>query len=163
MTDQSLLPALPHAATAVDLFRRACSQVSDNNLFRHNCARAAELLQGLDDLALRTHFEQVQMKAGRRMSQMTEVPNADSVVKTPERMPNTGTQRRVFERDGWRCRWCMTRIINPPANRHMSGKFPDVYPGGPRNIDYHGLILCAQGSIDHVIPHSLGGTNDIKI
>jgi 5-methylcytosine-specific restriction endonuclease McrA len=120
------------------------------------------LLTSLDDFALRAHFDEVQMEAGRRMSEMIEAPNTDSVEKAPERMPTAKTQRSVFERDGWRCRWCTTQIISPSANRHLSSKFPNVYSGGPRNIDYHGLILCAQGSIDHVIPHSLGGTNDLN-
>jgi len=45
--------------------------------------------------------------------------------------PNT--RRRIYKRDGWRCVWCQRDVRS---------------------------VRKAQRTLDHVLPRSLGGTND---
>lgn len=155
MTRHSLLPALPYAATAVAQFRLACEHIMGGN---HSQAEA--IIRSLDDAVLRAHYDNAQAECGRRLTQSPSVKAPAVGDKTSERMPGDPAKRAIFQRDGWRCRWCSTPIIAPEANQRMTKELPTAYPRGQGNIDIHGLIMCSQGSIDHVTVHSLGGTND---
>lgn len=155
MPDRSFLPALPTAIAAVRVFRQACAHIRDGN-----SAHAAELIRSLDDIALRAHYDNVQAECGRRLASAATAQTPIDPEKASERMPGAAIQRSILERDGWRCRWCTTPIIIPVANNRMTRELPDLYPRGTKNVEIHGLIMCSQGSIDHVIVHSLGGTND---
>lgn len=155
MTSHSLLPALTTAVSAVKVFREACEYLRDGNQ-----THAADLIRRLDDATLRTHYEDVQAECLRRLKAAKTAESPVNPKRVSERMPSSAVERDVFERDGWRCRWCSTPIVVPSANKRMTREFPNLYPRGSRNIEIHGLIMSSQGSIDHVIAHSLGGTND---
>lgn len=69
------------------------------------------------------------------------------------------TKRRVFARDGWHCRFCGVRIIDPEVMKSLGKDFPEIRWGGNRaNKDRHGCVGVV-GSIDHVLPCSWGGIN----
>lgn len=75
-------------------------------------------------------------------------------------MPSRAVEYEIYARDNWHCRWCGTPTIDKQANKLMHLIFPVMYGIGARNVDFHGLVMSSQASLDHVIPHSLGGTND---
>jgi 5-methylcytosine-specific restriction endonuclease McrA len=67
-------------------------------------------------------------------------------------------QSEVFARDGFRCRYCGTRlvaleILNEFAKRLNSSEFRK----GPTNLDTHGIIHAFRPVADHVVPWRLGG------
>lgn len=155
MPTPSLIPASLYASQAVKDFRAACE-----HLFSGDLAGAERLISNLDDIVLRQHYFLAQQECGRRLENLSPQPVSKVADREAQRMPDASLQKTIFDRDGWRCRWCTTPVIHPAANRRMTAEFPDLYPGGPKNTSYHGLILSSQGSIDHVLPHSLGGTND---
>lgn len=156
MSRESLLAALPFAAIAVNQFRQACE-----HLVNGNPTQAAEIIHSLDDAVLRAHYDNAQLECDRRLGQSTPVQASQADEKISQRMPGVAIQSAIFDRDGWRCRWCTTPVIAPSANKRMTLEFPEVYPRGRRNTEIHGLIMCCQGTIDHVFVHSLGGTNEI--
>ena len=54
--------------------------------------------------------------------QPTVIPRSD---RAALRMPSIKEQVAVFESDGWRCRYCGTRIIARAARAVLSKAFPD--------------------------------------
>lgn len=64
----------------------------------------------------------------------------------------------VFARDGWHCRFCGIRVIDPRARKCLAGIFSE-FEWGRRNLDKH-ACLAVHASHDHVLPRSWGGSND---
>jgi 5-methylcytosine-specific restriction endonuclease McrA len=76
------------------------------------------------------------------------------------RSPPTTVLRRLFERDGWKCRFCGIRVIEGAVRNKLQREFPDVVRWGPRNVEQHAGLFIHMGSHDHVVPWSHGGSND---
>ena len=77
-------------------------------------------------------------------------------------MPSAAIVREVYERDFWACRWCGTPVIADKPIKAMHKQFPATFYKGTTNDSMHGLMLSSRVSLDHVLPHSFGGTNDIE-
>ena len=151
----SFLPAHPYAKRAAGEFREACELI----LAGHT-VDADQLIRKLDSEDLIQHYNNVAGEwTSRDAAATTPIPEP---VKTrpAKRMPGTPVQREIYQRDSWHCRWCETPVISKQAIKRMNLVFPVMFGRGPKNADYHGLILSSQASIDHVTPHSLGGTNE---
>ena len=85
--------------------------------------------------------------------------NIERAAKDLSRMPTSEVTRELFDRDGWRCRFCECRVVSPMARSAMRAALPGAIPWSKQE-GYHGAFLALSASVDHVIPHSLGGTND---
>lgn len=154
---ESLLPKLPYANEALGLFAEAAACVARGDLM------GAELLSAqIDDRPLRAHFYAVQEAFPQRLAELgTAVPVVSGdVTRTKERMPGVDVQRQVFAEDGWRCRWCGTRVVSVEASKTLARLLPSVWRHRRANDDCHGVTLCCGASLDHVLAHSYGGTND---
>ena len=68
------------------------------------------------------------------------------------------TKDFMFARDGWHCRFCGIRVLDPKVRPHLSRMFTDVR-WGRRNLEKHACIAI-RGSHDHVVPRQWGGAND---
>jgi 5-methylcytosine-specific restriction endonuclease McrA len=77
-------------------------------------------------------------------------------------MPPAAIVREVYERDFWACRWCGTPVIADKPIKAIHKLFPATFYKGTTNDSMHGLMLSSRVSLDHVLPHSFGGTNDIE-
>jgi 5-methylcytosine-specific restriction endonuclease McrA len=84
----------------------------------------------------------------------------------PRRPISKELQIHVFRRDGWLCRWCGRPVIFAPAMRYLEafarhagekGALAYFHPNWTRDgaplLDHLGAV------IDHVHPHSQGGTD----
>jgi hypothetical protein len=76
-------------------------------------------------------------------------------------MPRVAVRRAVYARDGWRCRFCQTRLIDPEAAARLRRLSPDAFHWGTRNADRHSVLLALRATPDHVLPRCCGGTNDL--
>ena len=86
---------------------------------------------------------------------------AEKIVKVASRMPPSSVTKAIFARDGWRCRFCGCRVILSEAKKIMSAGLPGAIPWGKKEADYkHGAFYAISASLDHVVPHSRGGTNE---
>ena len=85
---------------------------------------------------------------------MKEVP------RSAQRMPPAGRERAIYARDGWRCRYCGVRIIERAARTRLHRLIPEVARWGTRNADKHSALAALSASLDHVVPHSRGGSNE---
>jgi 5-methylcytosine-specific restriction endonuclease McrA len=80
--------------------------------------------------------------------------------RAEKRMPSAVIEREVYARDGWRCRICDTRILVKSAVAKMNEVLPEAARWGRKNTDCHHGMAALRVSLDHVLPHSRGGTND---
>jgi len=75
------------------------------------------------------------------------------------RMPSVPDQNSIFVRDGWRCRFCQVRIISRDARNTLRNHLR-IRWNKDKAIECHTALLALAASLDHVVPHSRGGTND---
>lgn len=64
----------------------------------------------------------------------------------------------ILERDGWYCRFCGIRVIDPRARKRMSLLVAEL-GWGSTNLTKH-ACLAVLASPDHVLPRSWGGSNE---
>jgi len=77
------------------------------------------------------------------------------------RMPILAVQRRIYARDGYRCRFCGQRVAPPEVVREIKKAYPSASRvEARRNADQNTGLILLQGVVDHVLPHCYGGTND---
>jgi len=154
----SLVKKSEYAGFATSEFRKACELVEAGIL-----DEAEKLLVDLDSAKLRLQFyatwkeyDHLNKEAMKPLSQYPKVK------KVGKRMPPAAIVREVYERDFWACRWCGTPVIADKPIKAMHKLFPATFYKGTTNDSMHGLMLSSRVSLDHVLPHSFGGTNDIE-
>jgi hypothetical protein len=76
--------------------------------------------------------------------------------------PSPATTRMVFNRDGWRCRYCGLRVVDRWALKLLSQALPDTFPWGNRNGNSHPATVVLAATPDHVNPRSQGGGHDLE-
>lgn len=76
------------------------------------------------------------------------------------RMPSAALTRRVFSRDGCRCRFCESRVIVRQARIAFTKACPGAARWGRTNNEKHFGLSTLAASIDHVVPFRRGGTNE---
>src|SRR3954454_22247967 len=80
------------------------------------------------------------------------------VAKDKSRMPSSEATKALFARDGWRCRFCSCRVFLPKARKAMQAALPGDIRWSEAE-GFHGAFYAMMASVDHVLPHSVGGTN----
>lgn len=80
--------------------------------------------------------------------------------RVKQRMPSASVEYGIYQRDGWRCRFCEIRIISPNARKRLVALYPTVARWGRANRDKHHGLSALTATLDHILPHSRGGTND---
>ena len=76
------------------------------------------------------------------------------------RMPTGADALAIFQRDGFRCRYCGCRIVRPGVRSLLTALFPDDvrWPGGKGGDQAkHGAFYALNGVLDHVEPYARGG------
>lgn len=81
------------------------------------------------------------------------------VAKIAARMPSSEATKALFARDGWRCRFCSCRVFSPKARNAMRAALPGAIRWSEAE-GFHGAFYAMMASVDHVVPYSVGGTNE---
>ena len=76
------------------------------------------------------------------------------------RMPSIHDEMEVFCRDGWRCRYCGTRVVSRQARKILIEEFPVETHWVRAENERHASLQCQAASLDHILPHSRGGDNE---
>jgi len=76
------------------------------------------------------------------------------------RMPSAQDELAIATRDGWRCRFCDSRVISKKAKTVLNSLFPSEARWGRINSEKHCALSALTASLDHILPHSRGGNND---
>ena len=75
------------------------------------------------------------------------------------RMPGAAETLALHARDGWRCRFCGCRVVSSRARSNMRACLPEALAWGDGK-GYHAAFFAMTASVDHVVPHSAGGSNE---
>jgi 5-methylcytosine-specific restriction endonuclease McrA len=77
--------------------------------------------------------------------------------RDPMRMPGQQEQNAIFARDGWRCRFCGTKVICKAARSTLIRLFPTEAHWSRSEFKRHSALYAMASSLDHVVPHSREG------
>ncbi len=157
---QSFLPPIPELDAAADLLSEAADALlaGDRDLARA-CLRRADMdtihawasrIMGPTDTALHRY----RPVAGAAIA-------TSSVTKAKQRMPGSSIKAAVHARDGYRCRFCGSRVADPRARDAMKKMVPDVIPWSAEGKNWHAAFYALTATIDHLVPHARGGGNDL--
>ena len=119
--------------------------------------RAAAILREADRPSLLRHFEQAEKSVARFPRSRKLLPKEQRAAR---RNPSANNILSLFERDGWRCRFCGIRVIEGSVRKVLCKELPEVVRWGSKNAELHAGIFAHMGSHDHVLPWSHGGSND---
>lgn len=150
-----LVAPLPEHELAADLLSDAA-----NAILARDLDLARDLVRRANIPALREHAGLVM--GGRHPELLPRRQLAEPAVKTARvaaRMPPGRVVASLYARDGWRCRFCGCRVVPGTARKAMKAAVPDAIAWGETE-GYHGAFYALTASPDHVVPHSVGGSND---
>jgi len=139
----------------LDLFQQALSALAIDDrpacISHLNAIRSREMREWCS--------EHGQMSGMHRKNRLT-LPNPVAIDKTlrdPLRSPRK-YQRQVYERDGYRCRYCGIRLVENEVLSQFAHRLDGPeFRKGPTNLDKHGIIHAFTPVADHVVPWSQGG------
>ena len=144
---------------AADLLSQAADAVLEN---RDDDAR--RLIIEADMPKLGEFAQRITGKVDPQIHWQSKMPSSSELIgaRVKQRMPSTSIEYSIYCRDGWRCRYCGVRLISPSARKRLVALYPDVARWGRLNRDKHHGLSALTATLDHVLPHSRGGTNDLE-
>ncbi|MCX2678826.1 HNH endonuclease signature motif containing protein [Galbibacter sp. EGI 63066] len=155
----SPLPTPNWMAEQIDIFESAANDFIAGN--RNSCIN--RITQIRSDEITQWYIEHGQM-SGRHRKLVLKAPppaNIDEELRDPIRSPKK-VQNEVFERDGYRCRYCGNKLISQDFIRLFIKKLDsDVFKKGNTNLTKHGIIHLTWPVADHVKPWKQGGRTDL--
>lgn len=155
---RSLLNPIPELALAAKLLDAAAESV-----LHGRTKTAARLIKDADIPEIMEYTVRIVGKLSPEVHRQTHLLAVLSKSeREPARMPNAQTEREIFERDGWRCRFCETKVISRKARTTLITMFPSETHWGKKEFERHPALYSMAVSLDHVVPHSRGGTNDLS-
>uniref|UniRef100_UPI0040572459 HNH endonuclease n=1 Tax=Candidatus Electrothrix sp. TaxID=2170559 RepID=UPI0040572459 len=83
-------------------------------------------------------------------------------MRHPTRMPSQKIQNEIFASDGWKCRFCGSKVISRRARNVIVKLFPNETHWDTKEFEKHSALYAMSSSLDHVIPHSRGGKNELS-
>lgn len=101
-------------------------------------------------------------QAGRAWGERHNKACHADYVKASQVVVTNAMRRELAERDGWRCRYCGVRVLAFDFIKELHQVLPDAFPLGKPDLERHAAALVLRYSQDHVVPRSLGGSNDLS-
>lgn len=157
MLRRSFLPPIPEHKTAADLLSLAANALIENNL-----SLAEQLIQEADLRALRDFDYLISGPINPAIHRQSKNPKYPKIETSGSRMPSTTVSRQVYARDGYRCRFCSSRVVLKEARKVLCDSFPKAARWGNTNEGKHFGLAVLSASVDHVLPFKRGGTNDLS-
>lgn len=154
-----LLPPIPELQDAVELLDEAA-----NALLADEFDRARSLLRMADMPVVHAYASRIMGRIDKDIHRYRPVRSIAampaSATKTVQRMPSRSVERAIYQRDGYRCRFCGCPIVLGAARSAMRALIPDAIPWGRTTKDQHGAFFALTATLDHLVPHAKGGTNE---
>lgn len=151
-----LLEPIPQHELAADLLDSAADAFLSGN-----DKLCADLLVQADMRELREFAYKVAGPISFEVHRQVHMPKFTSeVIKGIKRMPPKKRERDIYKRDGWRCRYCESRVIVKEARDIFRKYFPDEVRKGSTNEDNHFGLATLTATLDHIVPYKRGGNNN---
>lgn len=123
-----------------------------------------DLLETIDNLGTTKWYIEHGQQSGLHRNRIiglkskTPLPTEERYpIRSPARLQNA-----VFERDGYRCRYCSNKLISQDFLRAFAIMLDSPrFARGTTNLTTHAIIHIAWPVADHVIPWSRGGETTI--
>lgn len=139
----------------LEVFEQALSALAMDDRAR-GLARLAEI----PSAEMQTWYIEHGQMAGMHRVNRLGTPNPISVPdhQLDMRRSPRRHEREVYTRDGFRCRYCGSRLIEPMVLAAFAARVggPE-FEKGSTNLTTHGMILAFHPVVDHVIPWRVGG------
>lgn len=153
-----LLEPIPELDLAAKLLDAATDALIQN---RRDLA--AELIVRADIQLITEYADKIIGKMSpeihRHMRRPDSLPEDE---RHPDRMPNSTVQNEIFGNDGWHCRFCGSKVVCSNARDILIGLYPNETHWSKEWRNCHPALYAMTASLDHVLPHSRGGKNDIS-
>ena len=156
---QCLLPLPDWATDQVLIFSRAVDKFIEG--YRDEALDLISTIRSLE--LINWSIEHGQMSGRHRKITLGKpkpavVPEA---LRDPVRSPRK-YQETVFERDGYKCRYCGTKLISQKMMKAFISKLnSEQFAKGSTNLTTHGIIHITWPVADHVIPWNIGGRTNL--
>lgn len=153
----SFLYPIPEISIAADLLKLAADSLLSNDI-----DKAGKYIVEADMPIIGDYYEAITGKINPvihwQVSISTDLVPATKRDKT--RRPNAKEELEIFERDGWKCRYCGCRVISKKAKDVFTKIFPKEAYWGRKWSEKHNALKTLMVSLDHILPHSRGGNNN---
>jgi 5-methylcytosine-specific restriction endonuclease McrA len=146
-----------------DAFYAACAHLADGDV-----VSARRRLREFDGRAVTCWFHFTAQNSGQDRIRLYQLDSTKyqkrkptpSIVRSNKRMPDEVTELEVYQRDRFRCRYCQAPAVPKLVIEFLSKRTDIDVRKESTNLTTHGAYWLHSASIDHVVPHALGGTND---
>lgn len=128
-------------------------------------SEAAELIRRADMLEIREWVESLWGKSSQYNQPRKSAASRESLSpsqRAKQRMPNSGLQRALLDRDGFHCRFCGIPVIRKEVRGRICRAYPELGIWGRTNGLQHAAFQAMWVQYDHVVPHAFGGQNDLE-
>lgn len=123
---------------------------------------AAKLIVDSDISSIYEYTRRIVGKLSADVHRQTTLPKLlPKAERVKPRMPTRIVEVRVFERDGWHCRFCGIRVISRPSRNLLVKLFPNETHWVADEYARHTALYATAASLDHIVPNSRGGDNEI--
>ena len=83
-------------------------------------------------------------------------------VRSMARMPSLVQRRELLARDGYHCRFCGIPLVRAEIRQRIALAYPHLGIWGAKNEQQHAAFQAMWVHYDHLVPHSLGGSNELE-
>jgi len=153
---KSLMDPIPEFGVAAKILDAAADAVTQEDM-----ERARHLIALADYPEIMCHTIKLVGKLSFEVHRQVRRP--DTVIRSErdkQRMPSGRIERSIFDRDGWRCRFCGIKVISRKARSVLLRLFPNETHWSAKEFERHASLYSMAVSLDHVLPHSRGGKNE---
>ena len=152
----SFITPIPELYLAAKLLDAAADALlSDRSML------AAELIVRANFPEITNYARRIVGKLSLEVHRHTDRPRClPKSLRDTTRMPSPREQKEIFERDGWRCRFCGVNVVCKSARSLLTSQFSIKSIWTSIDLQGHSALYAMASSIDHVIPHGRGGNNE---
>jgi 5-methylcytosine-specific restriction endonuclease McrA len=154
------LPPPKHFEGCLDFFIQAFTEAKKGNI-----TKSLELLTQTRSNELREWYvEHGQMSGDHHRVNGLNLPKPKKFRGKLDKTPSRALETQVFLRDGYRCRYCQTRVLDFKVFQKMEKLVGEEnFRARARTNDLrHGITFFFRATADHVVPLKGGGRTSIE-